>query len=184
MCRSASSRDSASDVIVPNGDFTSARVINWTFVDLKRRIILPVGSTEQHGAFAPLGTDTYVAKAIAEGAGQATGVLVAPLRPPLLLAKTLTAVEATPGGAVWAVGWRQVDGAWNRRYEKTDVFVSLAKLKDHANAGVTMTVKNLFGIAPGSAVTVSVSVNFAEVSWLPLDFLDPIISSEAIQQRE
>ena len=31
------------DVIVPNGDFTSARVINWTFVDLKRRVILPVG---------------------------------------------------------------------------------------------------------------------------------------------
>lgn len=38
----------------------------------------------------------------------------------------------------------------NRRYEKTDVFMSLAKLKDHANAGVTMTVKNLFGIAPTS----------------------------------
>jgi uncharacterized protein (DUF362 family) len=38
----------------------------------------------------------------------------------------------------------------NQRYEKTDVFVSLAKLKDHANAGVTMAVKNLFGIAPTS----------------------------------
>ncbi len=38
----------------------------------------------------------------------------------------------------------------NRRYEKTDVFVSLAKLKDHANAGVTLSVKNLFGIAPTS----------------------------------
>ncbi|MBM4093958.1 MAG: DUF362 domain-containing protein [Planctomycetes bacterium] len=38
----------------------------------------------------------------------------------------------------------------NTRYEKTDVFVSLAKLKDHANAGVTMAVKNLFGIAPTS----------------------------------
>ena len=38
----------------------------------------------------------------------------------------------------------------NSRYEKTDVFVSLAKLKDHANAGVTMSVKNLFGIAPTS----------------------------------
>ena len=30
-------------VIVPNGDFMSARVINWTFADKKRRIILPVG---------------------------------------------------------------------------------------------------------------------------------------------
>jgi uncharacterized protein (DUF362 family) len=38
----------------------------------------------------------------------------------------------------------------NSHYEKTDVFVSLAKLKDHANAGVTMAVKNLFGIAPTS----------------------------------
>jgi len=32
-----------SDVIVPNGDFISARVINWTLADQKRRIILPVG---------------------------------------------------------------------------------------------------------------------------------------------
>jgi uncharacterized protein (DUF362 family) len=38
----------------------------------------------------------------------------------------------------------------NQTYEKTDVFVSLAKLKDHASAGVTMAVKNLFGIAPTS----------------------------------
>jgi uncharacterized protein (DUF362 family) len=36
----------------------------------------------------------------------------------------------------------------NQRYEKTDVFVSLAKLKDHGNAGVTVAVKNLFGITP------------------------------------
>ncbi|MGD0901192.1 MAG: DUF362 domain-containing protein [Thermoguttaceae bacterium] len=38
----------------------------------------------------------------------------------------------------------------NARYEKTDVMVSLAKLKDHTAAGVTMAVKNLFGIAPNS----------------------------------
>jgi len=31
------------DVIVPNGDFISTRVTNWTFADRKRRIILPVG---------------------------------------------------------------------------------------------------------------------------------------------
>jgi creatinine amidohydrolase len=38
-----------------------------TYLASDNRIILPVGSTEQHGAFAPLGTDTYVARAIAEG---------------------------------------------------------------------------------------------------------------------
>ena len=42
------------------------------------RIILPVGSTEQHGAFAPLGTDTYVAQALAEDASAASSVLVTP----------------------------------------------------------------------------------------------------------
>ncbi len=36
----------------------------------------------------------------------------------------------------------------NQAYEKTDVFVSLAKLKDHVSAGVTLAVKNLFGITP------------------------------------
>ena len=36
----------------------------------------------------------------------------------------------------------------NAAYEKTDVYVSLAKMKDHANAGVTMTVKNNFGVSP------------------------------------
>ncbi len=36
----------------------------------------------------------------------------------------------------------------NRWYEQTDVFVSLGKMKDHAVAGVTMSVKNLFGITP------------------------------------
>jgi len=32
-----------SDVIVPNSDFISSRVINWTFSDEKRRVIVPVG---------------------------------------------------------------------------------------------------------------------------------------------
>jgi creatinine amidohydrolase len=48
------------------------------YLEADNRIILPVGSTEQHGTFAPLGTDTYVATAIAEGAAQEAGVLVAP----------------------------------------------------------------------------------------------------------
>ena len=49
-----------------------------TYLQTDNRIILPIGSIEQHGVFAPLGTDTYVAKAIADAAGEQTGVLVAP----------------------------------------------------------------------------------------------------------
>jgi creatinine amidohydrolase/Fe(II)-dependent formamide hydrolase-like protein len=37
--------------------------------------ILPVGSNEQHGQHAPLGTDHFIAKALAEEAGNRTGVL-------------------------------------------------------------------------------------------------------------
>jgi uncharacterized protein (DUF362 family) len=38
----------------------------------------------------------------------------------------------------------------NSLYEKTDVYISLAKLKDHSAAGVTMVCKNNFGIMPSS----------------------------------
>ena len=36
----------------------------------------------------------------------------------------------------------------NHSYYDCDVFVSMAKLKEHATAGVTMTMKNCFGITP------------------------------------
>jgi uncharacterized protein (DUF362 family) len=35
-------------------------------------------------------------------------------------------------------------------YQETDVFVSLAKLKNHATCGVTLAMKNCFGITPAS----------------------------------
>jgi uncharacterized protein (DUF362 family) len=38
----------------------------------------------------------------------------------------------------------------NHSYEDCDVFVSLAKLKEHATAGVTLSMKNSFGITPAS----------------------------------
>jgi uncharacterized protein (DUF362 family) len=38
----------------------------------------------------------------------------------------------------------------NHSYEDTDVYVSLAKLKNHATAGVTLALKNSFGITPNS----------------------------------
>ena len=38
----------------------------------------------------------------------------------------------------------------NHAYEETDVMVSLAKLKNHVTAGVTLSMKNLFGLTPNS----------------------------------
>src|SRR5207302_3447888 len=38
----------------------------------------------------------------------------------------------------------------NHAYEETDVFMSLAKLKNHATCGVTLSMKNCFGMTPAS----------------------------------
>lgn len=38
----------------------------------------------------------------------------------------------------------------NPAYAETDVLVSMAKLKDHATAGVTLSMKNIFGCTPAS----------------------------------
>jgi len=51
---------------------------------------------------------------------------------------------------LWAPGGGLLFKAYdlNRAYEDCDVFVSLAKLKEHATAGVTLSMKNCFGITP------------------------------------
>jgi uncharacterized protein (DUF362 family) len=38
----------------------------------------------------------------------------------------------------------------NQAYEETDVLVSMAKLKNHETCGVTLAMKNIFGITPAS----------------------------------
>jgi uncharacterized protein (DUF362 family) len=48
-----------------------------------------------------------------------------------------------PGGGLMYAGYDL-----NHSYEDCDVFVSLAKLKEHVTAGVTLTMKNCFGITP------------------------------------
>ena len=48
-----------------------------------------------------------------------------------------------PGGGLMFKGYDL-----NHSYEDCDVFVSLAKLKEHVTAGVTLTMKNCFGITP------------------------------------
>ncbi len=56
---------------------------SWTDVDAYLRnqgdvVVVPVGSTEQHGLHLPLGTDTIVAMKLAEAAAERAKVLVAP----------------------------------------------------------------------------------------------------------
>src|SRR6202008_4017466 len=43
-----------------------------------RGIILPIGSTEQHGPIGLIGTDAICAEIIARGVGEKTGALVGP----------------------------------------------------------------------------------------------------------
>jgi creatinine amidohydrolase len=49
-----------------------------TYLQTSRGIILPIGSTEQHGPLGLIGTDAICAEVIARGVGDATGALVAP----------------------------------------------------------------------------------------------------------
>ncbi len=48
------------------------------YLTRSRGVILPIGSTEQHGPTGLIGTDSICAETIAKGVGEATGALVAP----------------------------------------------------------------------------------------------------------
>jgi creatinine amidohydrolase len=48
------------------------------YLEKSRGIILPIGSTEQHGPTGLIGTDAICAEVIARGVGEATGALVTP----------------------------------------------------------------------------------------------------------
>jgi len=50
-----------------------------------------------------------------------------------------------PGGGLVYPGYEL-----HPAYEQTDVFVSMAKLKNHETCGVTLSMKNIFGITPAS----------------------------------
>lgn len=47
----------------------------------------------------------------------------------------------------------------NHSYEDCDVFVSLAKMKEHATAGITLSMKNCFGLTPCTIYGVGAGVD-------------------------
>ncbi len=54
-------------------------------------------------------------------------------------------IVKVPGGGILASAWEV-----NQAYTKTDVLVTLGKMKSHVSGGVTLGMKNLFGIPPSS----------------------------------
>lgn len=48
------------------------------YLEKSQGLILPIGSTEQHGPTGLIGTDAICAEVVARGVGEATGALVAP----------------------------------------------------------------------------------------------------------
>lgn len=48
------------------------------YLKTDKRLIVPIGTCEQHGLHLPLNTDTLVADKLAEYLSQETGILVSP----------------------------------------------------------------------------------------------------------
>jgi uncharacterized protein (DUF362 family) len=74
-----------------------------------------------------------------------------------------------PGGGLMYAGYDL-----NHSYLDTDVFVSLAKLKEHRTAGVTLSMKNCFGITPCTIYSQDVPED--EPSIVPVGFRSPMHS--------
>jgi uncharacterized protein (DUF362 family) len=61
---------------------------------------------------------------------------------------------------------------FNHSYHDTDVMVSMAKLKRHLTAGVTLSMKNLFGITPNSLYGEEAGNEHATKGRAPLHYKD------------
>ncbi len=72
-----------------------------------------------------------------------------------------------PGGGLMYAGYDL-----NHSYRDCDVFVSLAKLKEHRTAGVTLSMKNCFGITPCTIYSHEAPED--EPSIVPLGYRSPM----------
>jgi uncharacterized protein (DUF362 family) len=81
-----------------------------------------------------------------------------------------------PGGGLMYAGYDL-----NHSYMDTDVFVSLAKLKEHRTAGVTLSMKNCFGITPCTIYGETAPVD--EPSIEPRGFRGPMHSGSRVPPK-
>ena len=81
-----------------------------------------------------------------------------------------------PGGGLMYAGYDL-----NHSYRDTDVFVSLAKLKEHRTAGVTLSMKNCFGITPCTIYSQEAPED--EPSIVPVGFRGPMHSGSRVPPK-
>jgi uncharacterized protein (DUF362 family) len=81
-----------------------------------------------------------------------------------------------PGGGLMYAGYDL-----NHSYRDTDVFVSLAKLKEHRTAGVTLSMKNCFGITPCTIYSHQAPAD--EPSIVPVGYREPMHSGSRVPPR-
>ena len=81
-----------------------------------------------------------------------------------------------PGGGLMYAGYDL-----NHSYEDTDVFVSLAKLKEHRTAGVTLSMKNCFGITPCTIYSQEAPED--EPSIVPVGYRGPMHSGSRVPPK-
>jgi uncharacterized protein (DUF362 family) len=81
-----------------------------------------------------------------------------------------------PGGGLMYAGYDL-----NHSYRDTDVFVSLAKLKEHRTAGVTLSMKNCFGITPCTIYSQEAPED--EPGIIPMGYRSPMHSGSRVPPR-
>ncbi len=81
-----------------------------------------------------------------------------------------------PGGGLMYAGYDL-----NHSYYDTDVFISLAKLKEHRTAGVTLSMKNCFGITPCTIYSDEAPQD--EPSIVPKGFRGPMHSGSRVPPK-
>lgn len=81
-----------------------------------------------------------------------------------------------PGGGLMYAGYDL-----NHSYRDTDIFVSLAKLKEHRTAGVTLSMKNCFGITPCTIYSTEAPED--EPSIIPVGYRAPMHSGSRVPPK-